>query len=135
MRYKSKLTTLRVMIAGAVTVALLTGCSTGQGAIPQFVTPNIPQIPPDVAACEKEPASDPRNGSPRRLTAGEVEKLWKTDRRSLQYVNDCFRRIVCQYHDVRKEIGRVEDEPVCVPTEDELRKSVPNIRKHQKRLE
>lgn len=95
-------------------------------------------------ACrDKEAAPDPRKGVARKLTVGEMERLWKTDRRTLAEVNSCFERIVCQYHQVRKEIGRVEEEPLCVPTEEELRNAVPNIRKgrrepipkHQKRLE
>ncbi|WP_050419097.1 hypothetical protein [Bradyrhizobium tropiciagri] len=42
------------------------------------------------------------------LDAGEVERLWKTDRAALSKVNACLRRAVCQYQDTREGIGRVE---------------------------
>ncbi|MCP1731256.1 hypothetical protein [Bradyrhizobium elkanii] len=66
--------------------------------------PNIPALPADVAACERTPVDTPD----RDLNAGEIERLWKTDRAALAKVNGCLRRAVCQYQDVREGIGRVE---------------------------
>ncbi|MHC1943437.1 hypothetical protein IF803_03525 [Bradyrhizobium sp. UFLA06-06] len=66
--------------------------------------PNIPPMPADVAACERAPVDTPD----RDLDAGEIERLWKTDRAALAKVNACLRRAVCQYQDVREGIGRVE---------------------------
>lgn len=106
------------------------------GNVPLSVAPNIPAVPADIEACEREPTWKPAVA----LTQGEVEKLWKTDRLRLALVNACFRRIVCMYHDVRKEIGQVDTETVCdaVPTEQQLRMQVPAERpipRRQKRLE
>lgn len=61
-------------------------------------------MPADVAACERAPVDPPD----RELDAGEIERLWKTDRAALAKVNACLRRAVCQYQDVREGIGRVE---------------------------
>ncbi|MBR1313483.1 hypothetical protein JQ562_20740 [Bradyrhizobium sp. AUGA SZCCT0051] len=61
-------------------------------------------MPADVAACERAPVDTPD----RELDAGEIERLWKTDRAALAKVNACLRRAVCQYQDVREGIGRVE---------------------------
>jgi hypothetical protein len=66
--------------------------------------PNIPPMPADVAACERAPVDTPD----RELDAGEIERLWKTDRAALAKVNACLRRAVCQYQDVREGIGRVD---------------------------
>ncbi|MGY3689928.1 hypothetical protein ACVIGA_000008 [Bradyrhizobium sp. USDA 3240] len=66
--------------------------------------PNIPALPADVAACERAPVDTPD----RELDAGEIERLWKTDRAALAKVNACLRRAVCQYQDVREGIGRVD---------------------------
>ncbi|NLS69151.1 hypothetical protein E3H11_09505 [Bradyrhizobium brasilense] len=66
--------------------------------------PNIPALPADVAACERAPVDTPDH----ELDAGEVERLWKTDRAALAKVDACLRRAVCQYQDVREGIGRVE---------------------------
>ncbi|MEY9807241.1 hypothetical protein [Bradyrhizobium elkanii] len=66
--------------------------------------PNIPAMPADVAACERAPVDTPD----RDLNAGEIERLWKTDRAALAKVNACLRRAVCQYQDVREGIGRVD---------------------------
>jgi hypothetical protein len=61
-------------------------------------------VPADVAACAKEPVNPPD----RAFDAGEAERLWKTDRAALARVNACLRRLVCQYQDVRADIGRVD---------------------------
>ncbi|MGY4259777.1 hypothetical protein ACVI1L_006845 [Bradyrhizobium sp. USDA 4516] len=61
-------------------------------------------MPADVAACERAPVDTPD----RDLDAGEIERLWKTDRAALAKVNACLRRAVCQYQDVRERIGRVD---------------------------
>ncbi|ODM77812.1 hypothetical protein [Bradyrhizobium elkanii] len=66
--------------------------------------PNIPPMPADVAACERAPVDTPD----RDLDAGEIERLWKTDRAALAKVNACLRRAVCQYQDVREGVGRVD---------------------------
>jgi hypothetical protein len=111
---------------------LLTGCSASL-PVPLTVAPNIPAIPADVEACRQDPTQRPEG----KLTAGETEKLWRTDRYRLMRVNGCFWRLICQYHEVRQEIGKVEDEPMCgppAPTELQLRKENPIPRK-QKRLE
>jgi hypothetical protein len=57
-----------------------------------------------VLACAKDPLAPPD----RDLDAGEVERLWKTDRAALAKVSACLRRLVCQDQEVREEIGRVE---------------------------
>jgi hypothetical protein len=46
-------------------------------------------------------------------TAGQVESEWKTDRARLVQVGECLERLICIKHDERREIGKVEDEPVC----------------------
>lgn len=70
--------------------------------------PNIPAVPSDVDRCAEDPTSRPA-----KLTASEANRLWNQDRASLVKVNSCFYRLICQYHDVRKEIGQVETERVC----------------------
>jgi hypothetical protein len=68
-------------------------------------------VPVDVLFRAKRPVTPPD----RELDAGEVEKLWKTDRAALARVNACLRRLVCQYQDVRAEIGKIET-AICEPT-------------------
>ncbi|SDF31282.1 hypothetical protein SAMN05216337_105110 [Bradyrhizobium brasilense] len=61
-------------------------------------------MPAEVAACERAPVDTPD----RDIDAGEIERLWRTDRAALARVNACLRRAVCQYQDVREGIGRVD---------------------------
>ncbi len=110
---------------------LLPGCA--NSGLPQLVavTANIPPIPPDVELCAQEATA---RGA--RLTAKEANRLWNLDRTALAKVNGCFYRLICQYHDVRREIGRVESEPQCIATEEELRKeAVPPNPKARKKLQ
>jgi hypothetical protein len=82
----------------------LAGCATSvkQPDPPPAPAPVIiPTVPPDVLACVKEPVKVPDKD----IDAGEVERLWKTDRASLAKVNACLHRVVCQYQDVRQEIA------------------------------
>lgn len=97
---------------------LLPGCGSNPLA-KEYVTltPNIPSVPSDVERCAEEPVV---RGT--RLSPSEVNRLWNRDRASLARVNGCFYRLICQYHDVRREIGKIEDEPQCTPTEEELRR-------------
>lgn len=94
------------MIATAVA-----GCAASDKppVAPEPVTANIPAVPADVLACRQLATVTPD----RDLTAGEVERLWKTDRARLARVNRCFHRMLCQYADIRRDIGKVENEPVC----------------------
>jgi hypothetical protein len=74
-------------------------------------------VPADVQACARSPVVPPD----RELNAGEVERLWNTDRATLAKVNACLQRLVCQYQDVRQGIGRVDgagcdDKPAQVET-------------------
>jgi hypothetical protein len=74
-------------------------------------------VPADVQACARSPVVPPD----RELNAGEVERLWNTDRATLAKVNACLHRLVCQYQDVRQGIGRVDgagcdDKPAQVET-------------------
>jgi hypothetical protein len=83
----------------------LAGCATSSNApAPVVEAPVIPAVPADVLACARGPVTPPD----RELDAGEVEKLWKTDRATLARVNACLRRLVCQYQELRQEIGKVE---------------------------
>lgn len=72
--------------------------------------PIIPAVPADVLACARAPVAPPD----RELDAGEVEKLWKTDRATLARVNGCLHRLVCQYQELRQDIGKV-DVAACEP--------------------
>jgi hypothetical protein len=98
---------LRILIPLSI-VMPLAGCATS-GSVdrvqpPVVVTPEIPPVPADVLACRRNPVDTPD----RALDAGETERLWKTDRAALAEVNACFRRLICQYQDVRVGIGRAE---------------------------
>ena len=65
-------------------------------------------MPSDVLACRHDPVDVPD----RDLEVGEIERLWKIDRDSLGRVSACYRRLICQYQDVRAGISRVETK-VC----------------------
>jgi hypothetical protein len=83
----------------------LAGCATSANApTPAVEVPVIPAVPADIQACAKAPVDPPD----RALDAGEVERLWKTDRAALARVNACLNRLVCQYQDVRADIGKVD---------------------------
>lgn len=86
----------------------LAGCATfgnpEPAPAPVVETPEIPAVPADVLACFQKP-TDPTDAD---TNAGDVEKLWKTDRAALAKVNGCLRRIICQYQNVRQDIGHVE---------------------------
>lgn len=72
---------------------LLAACAGSIDDPPPLTTTHIPPVPADVLACRQEPTNPPD----RDLTAGEVEKYWKTDRARLAKVNGCFGRLICQY--------------------------------------
>ncbi|WP_316207176.1 MULTISPECIES: hypothetical protein [unclassified Bradyrhizobium] len=61
-------------------------------------------MPADILACAHGPVAPPDQP----LDAGEVERLWKTDRARLAQLNSCLRCAVCQYQDLRAELGRIE---------------------------
>lgn len=75
-----------------------------------FFTPPPPEIPADVQACSTAPVMF----GEKQLDAGEVERLWKTDRARLARVNACLRRLICAVADYRREISKVE-EYLCEP--------------------
>lgn len=52
------------------------------------------------------PAGDWPDGD---LDAGQVERLWKSDRAKLAKVNGCLRRLLCTVADYRREISKVEE--------------------------
>ena len=85
---------------------LLAGCATSVDVpppAPAVAAPVIPNVPPDVLACASAPVVTPD----RNIDAGETEKLWKTDRAKLAKVNACLHRLICEYQDVRRDIGKV----------------------------
>ena len=98
---------------------LLAGCATSveTPAPAPIAPPTIPNVPPDVLACASAPVVTPD----RNIDAGETEKLWKTDRAKLAKVNACLRRLICQYQDVRHDIGKV-DTVACDPAPKPKRK-------------
>ncbi|MCS3447259.1 MULTISPECIES: hypothetical protein [Bradyrhizobium] len=86
----------RLILTSALLATCLAGC-VASGSVdklqpPPPDAPNIPPMPADVAACERAPVDTPD----RDLDAGEIERLWKTDRAALAKVNACLRRAVCQ---------------------------------------
>ncbi|WP_445490167.1 hypothetical protein [Rhodopseudomonas sp. RCAM05734] len=91
---------------------LLAGCARSDRTLeaPAPPPPNLPAVPADVLACPRD-ATDPPD---RDLDAGEVERLWKTDRAALAKVSGCLRRLICQDLETRRELGKV-DEKVCTP--------------------
>lgn len=91
---------------------LLAGCATSDSPppAPPPAPPNLPAVPADVLACAQDPTDPPD----RDLDAGEVERLWKTDRAALAKVNGCLRRLICQDLETRRELGWVDDK-VCTP--------------------
>jgi hypothetical protein len=92
----------RLTPPSALLAICLAGCATSSNApAPVVEAPVIPAVPADVLAW---PVTSPD----RELDAGEVEKLWKTDRAALARVNACLHRLVCQYQEVRQEIGKTE---------------------------
>lgn len=77
---------------------LLAACETsGNFQAPQLAsvieTSKPAPLPPDLQHCAQEPSEPPL----RKLTAGEVERYWKTDRAKLGRVNTCYARVVCRY--------------------------------------
>jgi hypothetical protein len=108
----------------------LAGCATsGEAPAPVVETPLIPAVPADVLACARGPVTPPD----RELDAGEVEKLWKTDRAALARVNGCLRRLVCQYQDLRAEIGKIET-ATCVPAAPPPRKKLLGHLRYQNKV-
>lgn len=59
-------------------------------------------------ACAKDPLTPPD----RDLDAGEVERLWKTDRAALSKVNGCLHRLVCQSLEANRDLAQ-RDGVVC----------------------
>jgi hypothetical protein len=106
----------------------LAGCVTSDSVDrlqpPVVVTPEIPPVPADVLACRRDPVDTPD----RALDAGETERLWKTDRAALAEVNACFRRLICQYQDVRAGLGRAETKTCEAAKPPARRKLFPNLK-------
>jgi hypothetical protein len=95
---------LRTLICASLAL-LLAGCAASVSQAPRTTEPPIiPPVPSDVLACRHDPVDLPD----RDLDVGEIERLWKIDRDSLVRVSGCFRRLICQYQDLRAGIGRVE---------------------------
>ncbi|WP_316184756.1 hypothetical protein [Bradyrhizobium sp. SZCCHNRI1003] len=93
------------MLLSVSIALLLAGCATSVKEAPRLAEPlPIPPLPADVLACAREPVAPPDHA----LDAGEVERLWKTDRARLAQLNSCLRRAVCQYQDLRAGLARVE---------------------------
>ena len=94
-------------LASAFLATQLAGCATfdePEPVRPVVQSPEIPAVPSDVLACFQRPTIPPDA----ETNAGDVEKLWKTDRAALVKVNGCLHRLVCQYQDVRRDIGHVD---------------------------
>lgn len=109
---------------------LLAACANNPQKEYVVQAPNIPAVPSDVDRCAEDPTSRPA-----KLSAAEANRLWNVDRASLARVNGCFYRLICQYHDVRKEIGQVEGERTCDRIEGEVTPTParkPSIRKRRK---
>jgi len=80
--------------------------------------PIIPAIPADIANCQRRPVvGDATTG----IDAGREEQERKIDRSRLVTVNRCLRRLICIVRDIRREIGGVEDEPVCADPRNQKR--------------
>jgi hypothetical protein len=94
---------LRIQIAVS-TLLLLAACATPDKQI-EYITPPAPEIPADVQVCLRSPTDVPES----ELDAGQVERLWKTDRARLAQVNGCLRRLICSVADYRREISKVEE--------------------------
>jgi hypothetical protein len=95
---------------------VLAGCATFGDKVPQpapIAPTQIPAVPAELDQCaDRKLASIPED---RDLTGEEIERGWKTDRAGFLIVRSCLRRALCQAHDIRAKIGRVEDEPTCAP--------------------
>ena len=95
---------LRILSSASLAL-LLAGCAASVSEAPRAVeAPIIPPVPADVLACRHDPVDVPD----RDLDVDEIERLWKIDRDSLGRVNGCFRRLICQYQDLRAGLSRVE---------------------------
>ncbi|WP_316214274.1 hypothetical protein [Bradyrhizobium sp. SZCCHNR2032] len=95
----------RKILLSVSTALLLAGCAASVKEAPHLVEPPlIPPLPADILACAHAPVAPPDQA----LDAGEVERLWKTDRARLAQLNSCLRRAVCQYQDLRAGLARVE---------------------------
>lgn len=62
-------------------------------------TTRLPPLPAGLRACLERSGVDVPD---RALTAGEVEKSWKTDRRVQAAVRNCGLRIAAWYEDLRR---------------------------------
>lgn len=96
------------MLPSVLLAICLAGCGTFANHQPPPAPPPdapiLPAVPADVLACVKRPVTPPD----RELDAGEVERLWKTDRAALAKVNSCLHRLICQSQDARQGIGKTE---------------------------
>lgn len=82
-------------------------------------------MPADVLACAREPVDTPD----RELDAGEIERLWKTDRAALAKVNSCLQRLICQDQAARADIGKSEGVTCEAPAKPAGRGLFPKKRK------
>lgn len=84
-------------ILALAALLLLTGCDE-QNPIP----PNsqLPPFPADLSACFKQAGVTLPN---RKLTAGEVEKFWKTDRKAIVVQRLCGARVESWYAALRRD--------------------------------
>lgn len=91
---------------------LLSACSghDRESLLPPPAPPIIPAVSPDIELCRKFATNV---GSFTTLTDEQSEKFWQRDRISIKEMRHCLDRLLCSYHGVRKDIGQVENEPVC----------------------
>ena len=75
---------------------LLGGCPDGQPSLPPDT--KLPPFPGDIAACFKRAGVEIPQ---RALTAGEVERLWASDRITIKAKTLCGARAVAWYNDLR----------------------------------
>jgi hypothetical protein len=87
---------------------LLAACATSNEPL-RPAAPVIPPIASDLDRCRVKLSAIPDAA----IDAGDVERDWKSDRAEAIKVNACLVRALCQYHQVRKDIGRVSSEPIC----------------------
>lgn len=81
----------------------LAGCVTSNEYEPRPVT-ILPDIPSDLKLCR----TGPTDFNPQKLSAGEIEKLWKRDRIRLIKVNNCYIRLQEMYVGARNRTLEVK---------------------------
>lgn len=58
---------------------------------------SVPELGPEIRACRQAPVEVPA----RKLSAGETERLWKTDRAGLVKVDGCLGDAIAHADDVK----------------------------------